>query len=230
MSHGPILLEYKFNTGDTLRYKSTIETKQETTQDNKTNVMENKIELTYKWHIAEFLNDIYKLEIFIESGTLTQDNAVQNMPGGEKPIFSSLKKSGEIISEGAQKQLSQQALPSHPINIGEAWKSQEQLNLPDRPEPVIITHNNTFEKIENINGLECAYIKIECPSSKFELKSGVTLSLEVNGDLYFALKEGFPVKSRFKTISKLIAPQMQQSGERTMSMNLVEVNGKSLLA
>jgi|GEM_PF-5995505 len=229
MTNGPILLEYNFNAGDILHYKSTIETKQGTTQHNKTSMVENKIEIIYRWHVVEFLNGVYKLEISAESGTLTQNNVVQKMPPVDKPIFSFLKKSGEIVSEETQQQISQQAFPGHPINIGDVWESREQTSFPGNPEPVMIINNNTFENIENINGFECAYLKTECPVSKFEMQPGVTLALEIKGQIHFAFREGLPIKSLFKTTTELIAPQIQQNGERIISMELVEINGKSLL-
>lgn len=228
MTNAPILIEYKFRTGDTLKYKSTMETKQETNQYGQAQETQSSLEMDIKQSVADIKDDIFKMEILIERGSLTQNNVTQELPPVEKTSFTSFKKNGEIVAQ-EEAQFSQQAFPTHPINIGESWINSVNLKFPGRTEPVTINYNYTFEKIENFKSLECAYIKVKCPVSKTELQPNVTQEFQAEGFVYFAYNEGFLVKSNLKTISKLTSAQIQMSAENDMGMELKEINGKNIL-
>lgn len=227
MTQTQVLLEYKFKIGDILKYKSYIETKQEAIQNGKTTAIQNTVEMNLKQRVVDFSNDVYKMEILVESGIFIQNNNTQNLPAVEKPSLTSFKKNGELVADQQQQnQFSQQTFPSNPINIGEVWSSSTQLKFPGKSEPITINYKYIFEKIETIKNISCAFIKVECLPSKVELQPEVTQVFEAAGHVYFAHNEGFLVKSHLKTINTITAPKIQTNTENNMTIELIEINGK----
>ncbi|MFH1453771.1 MAG: hypothetical protein ABIH00_07305 [Armatimonadota bacterium] len=223
-----ILLEYKFTPGDVLKYQSSVETKQETVIGANTTSQDQKVIMNIRQEVKDFSNDIYRLEIFIESGSLVRQDAEEELPAIEKPTIARFKKNGEVIADQAQAQFSQQSFPKNPINVGDSWASQVNLRFPGREEPIVITYTYTFEKEENIDGFDCAYIKVSCPFTSFELKPGMTQSFDISGGVYFAYNEGILIKSILNSISEVKTPQSRMKAENKTLMKIKEYKGREI--
>lgn len=229
MAQSPVLLEYKFSSGDILTYKTSTQSYQEITQAGRTNSQQNIIEMVMQWKILEFSGNIYKIDISVKSGTLTKDGVAENLPPIDKSSVITMKKSGEVISEQApETQIAQQAFPEHPIEIGQGWKTEMKFNYPGKPAPILLAYTYTLAGFETVSGFDCAKIAIECPASSHDLQNGFMLDAQADGFVFFAVGGGLLVKSQLKINNKLISQQAQMKSENTVTMELVELNGKAI--
>lgn len=229
MAQSPVLLEYKFSPGDILTYRSSTNSVQEITQAGRTNSQQNIVEMVMQWKIIDFLNNLYKIEISVKSGSLTKDGVTEKLPPIDKSSFVTMKKSGQVISEqSSEAQIAQQAFPEHAIETGLGWKTEMKFNYPGKPEPILLTYTYTLGGFENASGFDCAKIAIECPDSSYDLQNGFMLEAKANGFVDFAVSEGLLVKSQLKIDNKLVSQQAQMRSENTVIMELVELNGKAI--
>jgi hypothetical protein len=94
-------------------------------------------------------------------------------------------------------------LPGRPVKIGDAWTSQDTINIDDDNTALVMALDNShvLAGFETVNGMECAKVTTDVTGSiggKGEQQGvGVSFSGEVEGTdvWYFAYKEGVFVKS-----------------------------------
>lgn len=226
MVQGPVLLEYKYKAGDIIKYSSKAVSAQEVRQVGNSQKQDSKFEMKLRQEVVDFVDEVYRLETFVEEANLVQNGVERDMPALSKPNVLRLKKTGEIVSDNPQQQASQQTFPDHPINIGDKWSLSTKVNFPGRAEPAIINYIYTFEAYEKAKGLDCIRIKVESPHSSFGIQPGITQEFNINGFIHFAYNEGILVTSQIKTQSMLKTPQMQVNAMNETTMYLLEFNGK----
>jgi len=127
-------------------------------------------------------------------------------------------------------------LPDKPVKPGDTWPSQDSVTEKSSSGDILITvnHVNTLDGLETVDGVECARIKTE---SKGTLRGnlqegGADLALEgtvaATVTWYFAVKEGFLVKSDSKgsVAASVTVAQANMtipvSGESTEEVRLVK--------
>lgn len=98
-------------------------------------------------------------------------------------------------------------LPDKPVKVGDTWPSEDTVIQKEGgtgETTVHSVHQNTLDGFETVDGYECARIKVVSTgtvSGNLEQQGmGLTLAIktEAKGTFYFAVKEGFYVKSEVK--------------------------------
>jgi hypothetical protein len=223
-----VTLAYQFPEGKTLSYRAASIEKQDMQvngQDINTNT-ESSLEFTAKPKSSKdgvhgITVTIDAMKIRVQSPQGDQSPALDHVPG--KSFDMSLTRLGkETDTSGAaaisyvlgtsSRDLSSRFqaffpdLPDRPIKQGDTWPSQDAVTEKTGGGDIVIslTHVNTLDGFETVDGVECARIKTE---SKGTLKGnleegGASLTLDgtmtASATWYFAIKQGFLVKSDSK--------------------------------
>jgi hypothetical protein len=98
-------------------------------------------------------------------------------------------------------------LPDHPVKKGDTWPSEDKVTQNSGNGEIIVSAKNThtIDGFESVDGIECARIKTAITGTLAgnleEGGVGLTLGckIEGTGTWYFAVKEGFLVKSDSKS-------------------------------
>lgn len=121
--------------------------------------------------------------------------------------------------------------PEKPLKDGDTWTDVSEMELPGFPQST--KHNRTFKLagIERVKDYDC--VKLIATSEETELevptpdRSGkVKYVLKTNGEIYFAYKEGFLVRSTLDTAFTSTFGTTIMEGTNRFSQELLEVKAK----
>jgi hypothetical protein len=122
-------------------------------------------------------------------------------------------------------------LPNKKIAIGESWQDDREVpaNIPGAKElKMKVSKTYTFQGIEKIKGISCAHLVgmvtllLEGKSEQRQVPMEILLQGKGNEDIYFAIKEGFLVKSvsKVEMNGKVTASAEGESVITKMKLNI----------
>ncbi|MBI2252346.1 MAG: hypothetical protein HYU63_06365 [Armatimonadetes bacterium] len=204
-----VKLEYKLKSGEILEYKTNIESNNDYNDGEKNVQQQSLVEMIMEQKAAMLeLDGTAAIEVTIKSGSVKVNGKEEALPNVGQKISMLMRKNGEIIKTSVDIPFTQPSLPEQLVRIGDRWEGESIINLPQKPEPLIIKYYYTFSGFENFLGYHCAVIKIDSPETKIKLDENVFQTLKANGETLFAYKEGKLIKSEVTTIAHIQAPNI----------------------
>jgi hypothetical protein len=121
--------------------------------------------------------------------------------------------------------------PEKALKEGDEWQDSSTVDFPGLPQPIQHTRTFTLKGFQTVGSYECAHIIANSEETNLQVqapdRSGmVSYSIRTTGEVFFAHKEGFLVKSAIDTsFSSKFATTMMEGNNR-FSQELVEVKAK----
>jgi hypothetical protein len=221
-----INLEYRFNKGDISKYKmsinNSVESKGIVSTKAERVITEQVINTDYTQEVKNIEPDgtmkiaetLSSFDLFMkknEKEEIVSREIIKNFTG--KKFIYNLSKKGEIINLISPEQVQgipfttdlltiifehlQPRLPEKEINIGNTWLGNMEITAPRPAEgKIFVNFNYTFEKIEQIGRISCAYITFwgTLTSSLTAKRGNTTIDMNVigssEGNACIALTDG----------------------------------------
>jgi len=227
-AQGPVTLAYKFPAGVTLSYQEVGTQSQTMDMMGQSMVTTVKSSLDFGLKLKGMKGSDYELSVVIDAaksdidsvqGPISTDFAAVIGKGFDMvvgPLGKEIDWSGaaalKVATAEGERDMSStfQAffpdLPDKALKVGDSWDSEDSVIQKAAAGDTLVKakHVNTLDGFETVDGFECARIKVVSNgtiSGNLEQQGmGLTLAMktEGKGTYYFAVKEGFYVKSDVK--------------------------------
>lgn len=208
MGNDSILLQYKCKKGETVRYRTTVDSHQDVKEKGQSMEISSKVEMVMAQTCTDIAADgTMSIDVLIEEGYILRNGERQELPNKGQKIAMKMKKSGDITSTSTPVDFSQPSFPEEPKAKKDRWNSESLINIPNRNEPVKLDYKYILWDTVKADGYDCAEIKVSCPETAIELQEGVTQTISATGATYFAYKEGLLVKSEVETKTDIESPK-----------------------
>ena len=130
-----ITLEYRMKKGETLEYKTTVDSEQTLREQDQTMSGSSTMEMLMEQTAAEVTADgQMSVDVTIKSVSMKRDNEAASLapeqdPSGKK-VSMKMKKSGEVVSTNMDLPFSQPPFPTKALRKGETWKGDSVIPVP----------------------------------------------------------------------------------------------------
>lgn len=235
-----ISLEYKMKQGETLRYKTTVQSVQTLQEGSQSATGTSLMEMVMVQKATDVSGEgTMGVDVTIETVNLKRDGeAVQFEPGQDpsgKTVSMKMKKNGEVIQTSMDLPFSQPPFPSRPIRKGETWTGDSKIPVPvtnDKGEvqghrEVSLKYHYSLWDFVRMQGYDCAEIRVSCPESTIPLQDKVEQRISATGTTYFAYKEGRLVRSEVQTDSQISAAEVSIKNQIHVRVELQDAEGAS---
>ncbi|MEQ8169254.1 MAG: hypothetical protein ABRQ38_10185 [Candidatus Eremiobacterota bacterium] len=228
MNGKKVKLEYKLKQGDVSKYKTLVESSTEITEEGQTKSISSVMEMMTTQTISSVFPDgSMKVEVSIDSASLTRDGEEIPVPSVGQTIPMKMKKNGEVSQLGAGGAGSGQthaSFPENQVGIGENWSGESTIEIPGTDKTVVLKTNHTLEAFEKMKNHECSKINVSTPETTIPLQEDVTQTILVTGTTYFDHNEGRLVKSIAETKTWMTLPTGQSVN--TLTKMIIEIEGE----
>lgn len=121
--------------------------------------------------------------------------------------------------------------PEDAVNEGTTWPDVTEVELPGFPQGINHTRTFSLVGIEKVRDYECAKISLASKETELEIpapdrKGNVKYVVKTTGDIFFAVKEGFLVKSSIRTNFSSYYGNTVMEGTNQFEQELLEVKAK----
>ncbi|HEY3998721.1 MAG TPA: hypothetical protein VGO93_07635 [Candidatus Xenobia bacterium] len=217
-----INLEYKMKKGESLEYKTTVESEQSMQEGDQPAMGGSSVmEMVMQQTATDVTGDgVMAVDVTIQSVSMKQNGEAASMPEGSDPsgkkVSMRMKKSGEVVQTSMDLPFSQPPFPTRSLRKGETWKGDSHIPVPvlnDAGEQtgtrqVTLTYHYSLWDFRRVGGYECAEINVSCPETTIPLRDKVDQRISAKGTTYFAWREGRLVRSEVETTSSINAPDV----------------------
>ncbi|MHB2019209.1 MAG: hypothetical protein ACYCW6_19850, partial [Candidatus Xenobia bacterium] len=130
-----ITLEYRMKKGETLEYKTTVDSEQTLREGEQSMSGSSTMEMLMEQTATEVGGDgQMSVDVTIKSVSMKRDNepsalAPEQDPSGKK-VSMKMKKSGEVVSTNMDLPFSQPPFPSKPLKKGQTWTGDSVIPVP----------------------------------------------------------------------------------------------------
>ncbi len=217
-----INLEYRMKKGESLEYKTTVESEQTLKEGDQPAVGGNSImEMSMLQTATDVSGDgVMAVDVTIQAVAMKQNGEPASLPPEQDPsgkkVSMRMKKSGEVVQTSMDLPFSQPPFPTRALRKGETWKGDSHIPVPvlnDRGEQtgtrqVTLTYHYSLWDFRRVDGYECAEINVSCPETTIPLQEKVEQKISAKGTTYFAWQQGRLVRSEVETTSSITAPDV----------------------
>lgn len=240
VSGDAITLEYKMQPGETLQYRTVVQSEQTLQEGSQTASGSSVMEMVMGQKATEVSPDgTMGVDVTIQSVSLKRDNeAVPFEPGQDptgKTVSMKMKKSGEVIQTNMELPFSQPPFPTRAIKKGETWTGDSQIPVPITDaegqvtghRQVTLRYHYSLWDFTRKQGYDCAEIRVSCPESTIPLQDKVEQRISATGTTYFAFKEGRLVCSEVETDSQIAAQDVSIKNHIKVRVELENAGGSA---
>lgn len=232
-----ITLAYSMQPGESLRYKTEVDSEQTIQEEGKSpQTGQSTLEMTMLQEVKSVNPDgSMEVDVVIESGSIKKDGQVAPLPTVGQRITIVMKKSGEIVRTSVNFPFSQPAFPTEPVKLNEPWKGESKMDIPlyddngnqTGSKSVTLDYRYTLSGFEHQLGYETAVINVSCPETKIDLQEGVVQTIRAKGVTNFGHKKGRLVRSQVATTTEITAPGTKVGTKIKVNVELVDAGGPS---
>lgn len=235
-----INLEYKMKQGETLRYKTTVQSQQTLQEGSQSATGSSLMEMVMMQRATDVSAEgTMGVDVTIETVNLKRDGEAVQFDQGQDPtgktVSMKMKKNGEVVQTSMDLPFSQPPFPSRPIKKGETWTGDSKIPVPITNEKgevqghreVTLRYHYSLWDFTRVQGYDCAEIRVSCPESTIPLQDKVEQRISATGTTYFAYKEGRLVKSEVQTDSQISAAEVSIKNQIHVQVELQEAQGGS---
>jgi hypothetical protein len=233
MINDAVLLAYRMNLGESLRYRTEVQSVQKIKETGKaTQQSQSVLEMTMLQTAKEVAPDgTTTVDVTIEKGTIKREGQVLPLPSAGSTIQIVMKRSGEIVRTSVDFPFNQPAFPEHPIKLKETWNSDSKMDIPlydddgnqTGVKEVILKYGYTLAGFEHVLGYETGQIVVSCPTTQVTLSEGVEQKITARGQTNFAHQQGRLVRSKVETETEITAPGTSVETSIKVTVELTEV-------
>jgi hypothetical protein len=235
MINDAILLAYRMNVGEALRYRTEVHSLQKIKETGKaTQQSQSVLEMTMLQTAKEVAYDgTTTVEVTIEKGVIKREGQVLPLPSAGQTITIVMKRSGEIVRTSVDFPFNQPAFPEKPIKLKESWTGDSNMDIPlyddegnqNGTKQVTLKYGYTLAGFEHILGYETGQIVVTCPTTQVTLQEGVEQKISAKGQTNFAHQQGRLVRSKVETETEITAPGTVVETSIKVIVELTEVLG-----
>lgn len=195
---GGLVLRYTSHVGDAATYSMKMQGKTVVWSSAQANAkrQESSIatEMLLRQEVIASTESSIKLRTTINSGTIDAKSGVFGHPA--EPVVTTMRPNGEIIENsgfaGLDLKSMQLVFPNRALKIGDSWTD----NIPASssvPTELVVTY--TVVGIKRFHGEDCVQIASKVRSPRKPSIEGLELSIQADGDIYFAYRAGRMMKN-----------------------------------
>lgn len=210
-----IELTYKLKKGEVLNYKTRITSSQKLVEENEKNQENTSVlEMRMRQKITGSDKNTTSVDITITEGFIEKGGVKNTLPSINETISVTMNNKGKILNTSVQFPFNQPVFPDGKITLGHRWTGESVINIPKIDEKgdqkgsidAIQTYFYTLVGIEQASNEDIvAEIRIEHPLTTLRIQDGVHQYINTMGNLFYNVTTGRMVKSKTKTITKIVA-------------------------
>jgi len=235
MINDAVLLAYRMNVGEALRYRTEVHSLQKIKETGKaTQQSQSVLEMTMLQTAKEVAYDgTTTVDVTIEKGVIKREGQVLPLPSAGQTITIVMKRSGEIVRTSVDFPFNQPAFPEKPIKLKESWSGDSNMDIPlydddgnqTSTKSVTLKYGYTLAGFEHVLGYETSQIVVTCPTTQVTLQEGVEQKISAKGQTNFAHQQGRLVRSKVETETEITAPGTIVETSIKVVVELTEVIG-----
>lgn len=240
VSGDAVSLEYKMQPGETLQYRTVVESEQTLQEGSQTASGSSVMEMVMAQKATEVSPEgTMGVDVTIQSVSLKRDQENVPFEAGQDPtgktVSMKMKKSGEVIQTNMDLPFSQPPFPTRPVKKGETWTGDSKIPVPITDaegkvtghREVTLRYHYSLWEFTRMGGYECAEIRVSCPESTIPLQDKVEQRISATGTTYFAYKEGRLVRSEVETDSQIAAQDVSIRNHIKVRVELENAGGSA---
>lgn len=220
-----VILEYKMKKGESLQYKASVSLNQQIKEEEEQQESNTILDMLMVQKVTEISGKQYDIDVTIESGSLKRNGDLEELPNVGQTVTVKMNRDGRITKTSVDFPFEQPPFPSKPVKLGETWKSDSKLSIPNKPEPFTLTYEYTLKGFAKIHGYDCAEIGVKCPETVIPLEENMKQKLVAGGTTYFAHAEGKLIKSEVETRTEVTAGTSLVTTNTKVKVELLELAG-----
>ena len=228
-----VILEYKNVTGETLTYKTVMDTTQKMTEGGKTaEAGQVHVEMFLTQKTTKVDGNTADVEMCITGGYVERNAERSDLPTAGQKIDMVMDKSGKILRSSLDTSMSQPTFPKGALQVGQTWdeKSTMQIPLgePGKTKELTLEYHYKLAALTHEEGYEVAVIEANAGPETCELQEGVTQTIRVEGRTLFAYQAGRLVSSKVRTHTVVKAPDLNVETDHVIHISLDKVDSPLL--
>jgi len=224
-----ITLEYKMEKGERLEYSTNVHSEQTFKEAGKDPISQAADTYILMDQIAKAVNPdgSINVDVMIKDGKTKAGKEEFPLPTIGQTINMKMQKNGKITGSSVDMPFNQPPFPEKALNQGDTWTGDSQINVPNRPEPLIMHYNYTLKGFTSLNGYEFAEVSVSCPKTEIDLQDDVKQIISAEGTTYFAYQEGRLIKSQVNTKTNITAEGMEVNSNISITIELQKTESAS---
>lgn len=220
-----VTLEYRFQKGEQLTYKASLNSEFAFRGDNfPPEESRSRTEILLAHKVKEInYNDSFDLEIVTLERKKTVEGRETEMPPLGEVLRLRMLKNGMVTHSTSGPSVTFPPFPQRPLMKGESWQEENQLNLPGYREAVPFVY--TLLDFEEIDGIECAVLEAQSSEVTIPLEAGGEQNVRVRGVSYFDHQNGRLLKSEVESASEIPGYDWKVESRSNLKVELVHHQG-----